>query len=210
MRKSTVLSASVAALVAGTAGAVWASTLTLTSGHLGASSLATPQMFPDSLATANGGNASGRAQKSDSLTVNYSNEIQASTICSGAATAIGTQTLTGVTVTIGNNTGSTGNDALTVAVPGTTCPGGIHFGSVDLGSPSYVSGSAVVFSSTLALTQTTTNATLVITLGNASGGTTATVSNGAAQVYTPDPVIADTGGNLIGANLAKSSSTQAF
>jgi hypothetical protein len=210
MRKSTVIAASVAALVAGTVGAVWANTFTLSSKHLGAASVATPQMYPTSLSTTNGGNAAGKAQKFDSLTVTYSNELQASTMCSGAPTTVGTQTLSGATATIGNNTGSTGNDELTVAVPATTCPGAVHFGSVDLGSPSYVSGSAVTFSATIALTQTTTNATLVITLGNASGGTTATVSNGAAQVYTPDPAITDTAGFSVGANLAKSSSTQAF
>jgi hypothetical protein len=212
MRKSTVIAVSVAAVTAGVAGAVWASTLTLTTEHLGAGSVSTPQMFPSRLATANGGNAAGRVQKNDTVTVTYSNEVQTSTLCGGAPTTTGTQTLTGATVTIGNNTGSTGNDALTVGVPTTACTGAvIHFGSVDLGSASYVSGSAVVFSpSTVALTQTTTSATLVITLGNASGGTTATVSNGAAQTYIPDPVIADTAGNTIGTNLVKSSSTRAF
>src|SRR5947209_10217615 len=142
MRISTVVPASLAALAAGTVGAVWASSLTLSTKHLGAARIATPQMFPATLSTANGGTTPGRAQKSDTLTVTYSNEIQASTMCSGATTTLGTQTLTGATATIGNNTGSAGDDVLTVTVPTATCPGGIHFGSVDLGSSSYVSGSA--------------------------------------------------------------------
>src|SRR4051794_39514414 len=139
MRKSTVIAASVAALVAGTATAVWASTLTLSSKHLGTASVVTPPVFPKSLSTGNGGGTAGRVQRFDTLTVTYSDEIQASSMCSGAPTTVGTQTLNGATVTVGNNTGSTGADALTVTVPGTTCPGGIHFGSVDLGSASYVS-----------------------------------------------------------------------
>lgn len=211
MRRSTVIAASLGALLAGTAGAVWATTFTLSAKHLGATSLVTPSFFPTSLTTTNVGTIVGRAQQNDKLTVVYSEEVLASTICSGASTTVGTQTLTGATVTIGNNTGSTGNDVLTLSVPTSTCPGGIHFGSVDLGSASYVSGANVVFSnSTLALTQTTSSGTLVITLGTASGGTTATVSSGSAQVYTPDPAITNTAGGAIGTNLAKSSATIAF
>src|SRR5581483_11432722 len=75
----------------------------------------------------------GTAQASDTLTVTFSERLDARTLCS-SWTNSGTQTLSsGVVVTIAN-TGT--DDTLTVS---SACGGAFHFGSVALGS-NYVSG----------------------------------------------------------------------
>jgi hypothetical protein len=202
----------VALFVAAGTGAVppaYAAGLTVTSQPLGASVAAPPAFYPTSIAVANGSRASGKADKGDTVTMTFSTRVSPASICPGSTAAPADLAITGVTLLLTDNAGSPGNDTVTVAsVPTTSCTGGIvHVGTVDLGSPDYITGgSDPVNGSTITLTQGPTSATLTLTLGNPAGGGAKEQVVPAAHValFTPDPQIADATGDTIGANLARS------
>ena len=202
--------AAAAALIVG-ASAAYGASVSFTTPHLGATSLAVPKFYPNSLVAANV-LTSHQIANGDTLTVVYSEEMQASSLCTGAPTQIGAlPAATGINVVIGNNTGSSGNDVLSIpTIPTSDCTDGLlRFGTVDLGANTYVSTAASFSSSTLTLTQTATSATLVITLGGRTG-TFATVSSGAAAVYTPNAALTDTAARPIASNTAVTTTTVQF
>jgi hypothetical protein len=206
-----VVAFAVAAAIVVAGSTAYGASITFTTPHLGATSLAVPKFYPNSLVAANVGTAH-QINTGDTLTVVYSEEMQASTLCTGATTGVGTITSgTAFTVTIGNNTGATGNDVLSInSVPTSDCTDGqLRFGTVDLGSPNYVTTAASFTSSTVALTQTATSATLVFTL-NGRTGTFATVASGAAAVYTPNAALTDTAARSIGSSTAVTTATVQF
>lgn len=211
MRTRHVVAVAIAAGVAAASGIAYAAGFGVGSAHLGTATPPPPKFYPLSLTTANGGKTAGKLENTDTLTVTYNGEVQASTMCGGAANFTGTQTLTGVTVAVANNAAANGDDELTVsAVPTTACTGGVlHFGTVDLGSAAFVAANGTFTSSKLALTLSTTSSTLQITLGGATG-TFATVSTATTAVYTPDTALTDVSGNAIGANTALSTTTKQF
>ena len=198
-----------------TASAAAAADITLTGAHLTGANLAVPPFYPNSLATVNAaflGNTR-QAEAGDTLTVIYSEQMLASTLCTGTATSVGTRSFS-ATVTITSNGAPSGNDQLGIASVGTlTCPGDgiLHFGTVDLGSPAYVtSGTASFILSTVALTQTATSATISITLGVALGSASVRITAGTSAIYTPDPALTDTAGKSIGLSTALSTATTQF
>src|SRR4051794_8646391 len=131
--------------------------LSVSSGTMGTATTSTPKLYPTGLTVANAATkTSGKAEKSDTVTAGFSEELQASSVCGGAPTTVGTQTIASATVTITNNAGTTGNDVLTVSsVPTSSCTGGVfRFGSVDLGSAGYTTSTATFTTSAVALTQT--------------------------------------------------------
>jgi len=199
----------VAIVIAGST--AYGASITFTTPHLGATSLAVPKFYPNSVVAANV-LTNHQINNGDTLTVVYSEEMQASTLCAGAPTQTGTLTsATGFTVTINNNTGSTGDDVLSInSIPTSDCTDGqFHFGTVDLGSAGYVSNTGTFTNSTAALTQTSTRATIVITL-NGRSGAFATVNSGFAAVYTPNAALTDTASRSIGSSTAVTTATVQF
>lgn len=184
----------------------WGALLGVTSAKLAATAPATPIAYPNSVVSANGGGGgtvAGRPEKTDTVTVVFSVQLSQATLCSTWTNGTSSRSVSG---TVSITDGGAGNDVLTVTtVPVGTCASGFRFGSLDLGSPGYVTATRTYGTSTIALTQTATATTLRITLGTASGAGT-TVSGGSVMVYTPDPLVADLSGNQCGLNTASSPS----
>jgi hypothetical protein len=200
-----------AAAVVAAGSAAWGASVTFTTPHLGATSLAVPNFYPNSIVATNVV-TSHQIANGDTLTVVYSEEMQAASLCAGAPTQIGSlPAATGITIVIGNNTGSSGNDVLSIpSVPTSDCTDGLlRFGTIDLGSALYVSTAASFTTSSVVITQTATSATLVFTL-NGRTGTFATVASGAAAVYTPNPALTDTAARSIGTSTAVTTATVQF
>ena len=144
-----------------------------------------------SVTLSNGGSTAGKLEKGDKITVVYSAQMKVGSFCSTWSGDTTNQTLSAsndVTVSVSNGT----TDALTVS--SATCT--FNFGSINLGSSSYVS-SATTFGgtstnvSTIAWTASTH--TLVITLGALKSGAVATVSS-STPIYTASGSIVDSAG----------------
>ena len=205
------LVAFLAVLALTAASAAYAATLTVSTPHLGGASLTTPVMFPRSFATVNNGNRVGQIQNKDTVTFTWPVPIDQTTLCSGWSNAQITHTMT-MTWIVNNNAGSTGNDVLVGGATGATCSSGMHIGSVDLGSPNYISGAnGTIAAATTAIVVIGGTTTLQITVpGAPTGGTVGTVASGSAAVWTPDAAVTDLSGNSCGACLAKSTTTVQF
>jgi hypothetical protein len=202
-RRAVVVAATVAAVLAG--GVAWATNLTVTSQKLGGAALTVPVFFPDSVATVNNGNFAGRPQKTDTITVTFNKVILLSTVCAGAPQS--SSSASGFLFTLTDGGGAV-NDSLSIG-GGTSCPA-LHFGSFTLGSPSYVSGTAITFpSSTLAITLAASTTTVVLTFGTASANPT-TVSTATIVKYTPDAAMTDTAAHGVGTNTASTASAVQF
>jgi hypothetical protein len=190
-------------------GVVAAAPVVVTS-HLATSTNALPAFYPTALALTNGTGTAGKADGGDQVTISFSAVIDHTTMCSSWSNTRTTEHLNNVTVQLGDNSGATGNDTLTVtAVAGNNCrTGGIRVGTVDLGGPGYVTGgTASVTGGSIDLTDGTTSA-VTVTLGTkATGGTLQAVTTGAAAVYTPDTAIKDRAAHPIGASVAVSTTT---
>lgn len=209
--RTTVIAAFLALFF--TATAAFSASITFSSKHLAAATLSVPVFYPNSVVAANLAAVVRKPEKNDTLTVVYSAQMDASTLCGGAPTVVGTLSAS-VAITITSNAAPSGNDQLAIPSVGTgICSGDgiLHFGTVDLGSTGYVTSGTTTFSaSTFTLTQTSTSATIIITLGTASGSVPVQVATGTAAIYTPDPVLADTVGNSIGVSTAVTAATTQF
>jgi hypothetical protein len=97
------------------------------------------------------------------------------------------QNLTGVTIQIQD--GGAGNDKM-VVTSASACGSTFHFGTVDLGSPNYVTSTQSFTSSKIGWNH---NGTLTFTLGGS--GTTTAVTDMISATYTPDSSMTDTSGN---------------
>lgn len=147
---------------------------------------------------ANGGTL-GIADKGDTVTVTFSEGMDAASFCSGWINNGTNQTKSGtgggVVVTIANNGASDTLSSVTAA--GCT----FHFGSVAMNAD-YVSSTSTFTangSNASSITWNPTSRTLTITLGTAaSGGQNSSVPSSTPS-YTPDAVLKDLAGNAIGA-----------
>jgi hypothetical protein len=151
---------------------------------------------PTNVVLANGGTL-GSADVGDTLTITYSEQLDATTFCAGTWTNTGTQTLsTGVTIQIAN---SGTNDTLTVSgVGGSNCGGtaNFHLGSITLGA-NYVNGTRTFGGATLSqITWDPVAHTLSLKLGTASGTVGNNVAAGTPR-YTPSSSLEDIAGNTI-------------
>jgi hypothetical protein len=205
-RRSTV--AFFCAICLTVAGVAYAASFTLTSQQLGAGTVTTPLMFPDSVSTTNAGANVGKIEKNDTITFVWSRVINQPTLCSGWANSGSTHTVN-MTWTIQNNAGATGNDVL---MPGTiaTCTAGLDVGSVDLGSPLYVGSNGSSGSNPTTLTVGATTTTLTMKWANTPSGSPVKVTNGSAGTWTPDLSVQDMSGNNCGSNVAKTGETNLF
>lgn len=193
-------------------GVAWASGITLASAHLGASAATTPAMFPAWLSFTNksGNGTVGKVQAGDSVTFAWPQQIDETTLCSGWSNSLSSQSLALQWSVVNGASGA--DDTLQATGSSSTCVGGFHIGTVDLGSAGYdTSTTPIAFaSSTTALSVAATSTTLTVTLGSQTGGTAAIVSSGNAAVWTPDAALKDRSGRTCGSNLAQSSTTVQF
>ena len=142
-----------------------------------------------------GGGQTGRANQGDIVRATYSEALDVSSLCAtwsnnALSQVLNTDNLVQVTI---NDNAVGGNDQLVVTILG-ACGGGFRFGSVNLGSASFITGGAAVFSgvgtakSTVAWDPATKQ--LTVTLGaKSSGPTPARVNSSVTATYTPDPGI---------------------
>jgi hypothetical protein len=144
---------------------------------------------PEDIALANGGVAK-TADSGDTATVTFSEQLDASTICSTWNNS-NVQTVSDATITFAN-----GNpDSFTAASP--TCGGG-NFGTVSLGSSQYVSGSGTLSFTGSMIAWNPFNDTLTFTLGTQRTVGSVTVGTRVAvgtPGYTADPDMADLSGS---------------
>ena len=147
----------------------------------------------------NGGSTAGKAEQGDQIVVTYSQTLSVSTMCSTWSGNFTDQSLTALgDVTVTLTDGGAGNDTMTVT--SATCT--FHFGTINLGSASYVTGGSKTFSGSTTADRSTIawNAathTLTITLGKAAGaGTVGTVASSNAT-YTPEVAIKNGFGTAI-------------
>jgi hypothetical protein len=155
----------------------------------------------------------GQARSQDTVTVTYSETMDATSFCSTWSN-VGTQTISGgnvVDVLITNNASS---DVLTVADVGSNCGGSTNFkfGSVNLAA-NYVSANTI-FSGTSSSQgklawNPSTNA-LTITLGAGSGSQTGVAAS--TPIYTPSTGLEDLAspGNAMAANPFSAPATSRF
>ena len=143
--------------------------------------------FPTSLALANGGQPN-RIDAGDSLAVTLSIALAQNSLC-GAWTSNDVDTSrSDVVVTLVD--GGTGNDSLTFAAPG--CPN-LRFGSVSLGSSSYVTGGNARFAASV--TYTVATRTILMTFGVKSGAGSISVAGGSpVATFTPNAELTSTTG----------------
>jgi hypothetical protein len=165
---------------------------------------------PTDVVLANGGLVAGTAESGDTLTVTYSEQIDATTFCS-TWTNSGIQAMSNTSMRIQiANTGS--NDTLTITAVGSNCggTGNFHFGSVTLGG-NYVGGTRT-FGSSLGASQITwdpSDRTLTLKLGTASGTVMSGIAAGTPS-YTPSSSLKDIAGNTISTSAFSPGGTSRF
>ncbi len=142
---------------------------------------------PTSVELSDGANpGNGKAESGDRVTIEYSEPLDVSSLCTSWSSDTSNQSISTITATL-NNSGS--SDYLTL---GGVCS---NVGTIDT-NRSYVTGSRNFTNSTVAWN--VASRTLTITLGTASGSTSSGVSN-AVPTYTPTTSIADIAGNTMNA-----------
>ena len=169
----------------------------------------TAVVLADANITGKNGSTKGKVDPGDNVTIQFSEPLDASTICSSwASTAAGT--LNGenqVTVTI------SAANVLTVDVASTACPT-FRLGTVALNGAYYGSGAltykgAGQSASTLSWNPSGPAPTLTITLGALASGSPATASTtAAAPSYTPADGMNDRAGNALAATAVAGSMTR--
>ena len=202
MRRTGVVAAVLA--VSTVAISAWASTLTVTSKHLGAAAVTAPVMYPVSVTATDLTGTPGRIRGGDRITFVWSRPVDEPSLCSGWSNTSSTQSLS-MTWTVTN--GTTSDDLLRPAAV-STCATGLHVGTFDLGGAGYVSGTVTFTSSTVALSVGATTTTLTVTLGTQSG--TSATSSGTNGTWTPDAAVTDRSAHGVGSNLATTASTVVF
>ena len=152
-RRAVVAALAVGVTVATAAVAVAAS-VGVSSQHLGTATLAAPVFYPASLVTAGPKNKTGTLANGDSYTLTFNRQANQPSVCSGWSNSSAGSTVS-VVVTVNDNAAANGDDTVTVGgAPAAKCASGIHLGVLDLGSPNYVTGGPLRFTtSTAALSQ---------------------------------------------------------
>ncbi|WP_285248483.1 Ig-like domain-containing protein [Pseudarthrobacter sp. efr-133-R2A-89] len=165
---------------------------------------APPTVTAVTLVNGGGSQGLGKAEEGDSLTIQFSEQIDATKICS-SWTNSGVQTLSGnnnvmVKISVTNQ----------LTVTSSTCPG-LNLGSVYLGSNAmYTSAGALSFggngnSSNWSTVTWDGSTTLTIRLGKISGSSGTTTAPD-APTYTPGTGFADPAGNPLGSFLLTATS----
>jgi len=132
------------------------------------------------------GNVSGKMDPGDTITITYSEQLNASTFCSAWTSNSTTQTLSNATVTVTNSLSA---DTVTVSTASCT----FHLGTI-VGSD-YVSANSTFTSSTLSWNPTTK--VFTITMGTVGTSNFKTGVTAVAPKYTPDAALADLAANTM-------------
>ncbi len=155
------------------------------------------RLFASNVVLANVTGTAGRISRNDTITITYSDVVNAATFCS-TWTNTGTQTLAGNGQVVITVTNSGTSDLITVA---TTTGCTFHLGTVDTNAD-YVPAGTTTYSGTgttaSRLTWDPTARTLTLTFGTRTGNRNTGVAASTPE-YTPDPLIADLLGNTIAA-----------
>jgi trimeric autotransporter adhesin len=153
----------------------------------GVSNAVTPAAPVSSLTIINGSGNSGRADAGDQIIVTFATPPTPSAFCSLWSSS-SYPDLTGGNVVVAAQPILLGDDEIT-SVDDSSCSGGFHFGTIDLGQIGY-------FNTAVTFTHTTIHwdgiDTLTITLGTPSIGDP-TQNNPGVAVYTPDPALGVSG-----------------
>jgi type II secretory pathway pseudopilin PulG len=144
---------------------------------------------PVSLILANHSGAAGKADAGDTVTVTFSEPLDASTICSAWVNNGTTQSMSTATIQITHASSS----ALSVSAA-TACGSTVNFGATALGADYTSSGTMNFTNSTISWNPSTY--TLTFALGTPSGSAAAVVGNH-IPTYTADPQMADLSGNQV-------------
>lgn len=169
-----------------------------TTSHAAYSLTINPQPTISSVVLANGTGTAGTIEKADTVAITFSATMKVSSFCSTWSNDANNQSLNtdnNVTVSVSDGSGAT-NDVLTVT--STSCT--FNLGSIDLGSPSYVSSAATFAGSAgnkSTITWTASTHKLVILLGTKTAGTVANVAS-STPVYTASGAIQDPAGAGLG------------
>ena len=151
------------------------------------STAVTPVILGSSaLALANGTGNAGRADKGDRIIVTYATPPTPNLFCASWSTLSFPDLTDGTVVVTGAPT--TGDDVIS-SVSAPSCPGGFHFGSLDLGQKGYFNQSTEFPNSAIHWDGVNT---LTITLGPPDPGTP-TQKAPSTAVYTPDPTLGVSG-----------------
>ena len=149
----------------------------------------------------NGGTL-GKADKGDTVTVQFAQAMTESTICSGWS-GNGNQSITaGNVVTVTITDGGGGNDVLTAS--STSCPQ-FNLGAIDLGSAAWVNATTTFKGNggnASKITYTAASNTVTITLGGLSTGSVGTGVGASTVTYTPDAALRDAANTVIAGTYA--------
>jgi hypothetical protein len=139
---------------------------------------------PSSLTDVDGNGVPGQIETGDKIVVVFNTPPAPSAFCSSWSQS-SDPTLSGSAVTVvGEPTG--GDNVIASVNDAADCPGGFHFGSIDLGQTGYFSTPVTFSGSTISWNGINT---LTITLGTPNYGGPTTVSTPSVAVYTPDPAL---------------------
>jgi hypothetical protein len=186
----------------------YAASFTLTTKKLGAASVTTPVMFPDSVSIANkGGGHVGKPENGDIITLVYSHLVDAPTLCSGW-TNTGSNANAKLQWSIID--GGASNDTLIADGSAAPCNTGLFIGTIDLGAPGFATGGNVTFAGTTATIAFGVSTTTITATLNGQKGTSGTLSGAGPATWYPDSAVTDRTGNNCGSNLAMTSSTTQF
>ena len=153
---------------------------------------------PTSFTTTNGGNpaGAGRIQAKDSFSIAFSQQLDVGSLCStwsGDNMAQSVNADNAVTVNVNNNASLLGNDTITVTTSANQCGGSFRLGTVDLGSPGFLTGDATFAGAGANSSSITWNPgarTLTVTLGaQASGSALSRLNLSLTATYTPNASI---------------------
>ena len=147
-------------------------------------------MYPTSFILANG-SSNNRIASSDSVSVTFSADVGQSSLCAARTdNAVDRSRSDGVVTVID---GGANNDSLTFSASG--CPT-LRFGSVVLGSRSYVTGGNATFTATIAYTVETR--TIRVVFGSKSGsGSIGSASGSPVATFTPNAALTSTAGAAV-------------
>jgi hypothetical protein len=153
----------------------------------------TPAPTPTALALINGSNPPQHIKEGDSIQVTFSQPLSIGSVCNGLTGDNQTHTAPG-SVSVTNDNGSSGHDLLTVV--SSSCAGGLKFGSISLGSSSFVS-STQQFAAVITYTPADRSITVVLGARTTPGQPPSRVNESVTATYTPDPAMMATNGRLI-------------
>lgn len=167
-------------------------------------SVAVPAPTPVDILLRNSQNLlqAGRPKPGDTIEVTFSHAMDVASLCPTWSNDAANQAITAndvVRVEILDNAAPSGNDSIRVTTTTAACGGDFRFGSVDMGSPLFVTGGNAIFSGAAPSQSTVTwdaaARRLVVTLGARSGGVNPSkVAVPVTAVYTPNPAILSTSG----------------